>query len=90
MVISTNKLITIFQVNMQSENMRVNWFDHVRKTRKKLSKGMKGKLVSHREAMKSASQSWPNLKAKLVKKIERQRKKQIKLAVETPLKPQKK
>ena len=46
---------------------------------------MKGKLVSHREAMKSASQSWPTLKAKLVKKIERQRKKQIKLAVETPL-----
>ena len=71
---------------MQSENMRVNWFAHVRKTRKKMSKGLKkGELVSHREAMKTASQSWPNIKGKLVRKIHRQRKKLIKSAIETPM-----
>ena len=48
---------------MINENMRVNWFEHVRKTRKKLSKGLKqGKLVPHREAMKAASQTWPAIK----------------------------
>ena len=67
--------------------MRVNWFDHVRKTRKKLSKGLKqGKLVPHREAMKVASQSWPTIKVKLQKKITREKKKQIKKAMDTPLK----
>ena len=67
--------------------MRVNWFDHVRKTRKKLSKGLKqGKLVPHREAMKVASQSWPVIKLKLQKKIGREKKKQIKKAMDTPLK----
>lgn len=72
---------------MQSENMRINWFEHVRKTRKKMSKGLKGgKLVSHREAMKSASESWPALKIRLLRKIERQRKKEAKKLVETPVK----
>ena len=72
---------------MTNENMRVNWFEHVRKTRKKLSKGLKqGKLVPHREAMKAASQTWPAIKVKLTKKISRQKKKQIKKAMETPLK----
>ena len=67
--------------------MRVNWFEHVRKTRKKLSKGLKqGKLVPHREAMKAASQTWPTIKVKLTKKIARQKKKLIKKAMETPLK----
>ena len=71
---------------MLNENMRVNWFEHVRKTRKKLSKGLKqGKLVPHRDAMKAASQNWPVIKEKLKKKIARQKKKQIKAAIETPI-----
>lgn len=62
---------------MINENMRINWFEHVRKTRKKLSKGLKqGKLVPHREAMKAASQTWPAIKIKLAKKIGRQKKQQ--------------
>ena len=38
--------------------MRSAWFDHVRKTREKESRGKKVK-VTHREAMKIASASWP-------------------------------
>lgn len=64
---------------MVSENMRVNWFEHVRKTRKQMSKGMKGgKLVSHREAMKQASQTWAVLKVKLQKKVARMKRKKVK------------
>ena len=72
---------------MLNENMRVNWFEHVRKTRKKMSKGLKqGKLIPHRDAMKAASQSWPSIKAKLQKKIGRQKKKLVKKSSETQLK----
>ena len=55
--------------------MRSAWFDHVRKTREKESRGKKVK-VTHREAMKIASASWPAIKAKLQRKAERERKKQ--------------
>ena len=48
--------------------MRNHWFDHVRKTRKKLSKGQSD-LVCHRDAMKKASESWPEQKAKIKRKI---------------------
>jgi hypothetical protein len=50
--------------------MRHQWFEHVAKTRKKLSKGLK-KPVAHREAMRAASESWPARKAKLIKKQKR-------------------
>ena len=58
--------------------MRSAWFDHVRKTREKESRGKKVK-VTHREAMKIASASWPAIKAKLQRKAEREKKK-LKLA----------
>ena len=54
--------------------MRSAWFDHVRKTREKESRGKKVK-VTHREAMKIASTSWPGIKAKLQRKAEREKKK---------------
>ena len=54
--------------------MRSAWFDHVRKTREKESRGKKVK-VTHREAMKIASASWPAIKAKLQRKAEREKKK---------------
>mgnify|MGYP003715100901 CR=1 FL=1 len=59
-----------------SSTMRKNWFDHVRKTRKKMAK-QKREPVSHREAMKEASQSWGTEKAKLVKRIAREKRKKI-------------
>ena len=57
----------------KKKSMRNYWFDHVRKTRKKLSKGLPTP-VSHREAMKKASATWPELKGKLTKKIARDEK----------------
>lgn len=48
-------------------SMRVRWFDHVRKTRKKLTRDLK-QPVTHREAMQKASTTWPEIKEKLVKK----------------------
>lgn len=54
--------------------MRSAWFDHVKKTREKESRVQKTN-VTHREAMKLASQTWPTIKAKLQKKLEREKKK---------------
>ena len=53
--------------------MRNYWFDHVRKTRKKLSKGLP-ELVSHRVAMKEASESWQEMKIKVKRKLDRDKK----------------
>ena len=53
-------------------NYRKLWFQHVATTRKKLSK--KNKPCSHREAMSSASITWPKIKARLVKKAARAKK----------------
>ena len=47
-----------------AKSMRQNWFEHVRKTRVKMAKKRK-EPVTHREAMKSASDSWPKEKAKI-------------------------
>ena len=44
--------------------MRSAWFEHVRKTREKESRGKKVK-VSHRDAMKLASVTWGPVKEKL-------------------------
>ena len=54
-----------------SSAMRKHWFDHVRKTRKKMARATK-EPVSHRDAMKAASQNWSTEKAKLVKRIARE------------------
>ena len=52
-------------------NFRTSWFGHVKKTREKIAKKEKRK-VSHQEAMKSASESWPKEKAKLTRKHDRE------------------
>ena len=63
-------------------SMRQSWFEHVKKTRKKMSKGKKDQ-VSHREAMRIASTTWGVEKAKLVKKKEREARKAAKLKAAT-------
>ncbi len=65
-------------------SLRKDWFEHVRKTRKKMSRGQKD-LVDHRAAMKQASQSWPKEKEKILKRRKRDAKKQEK--VDAPKKP---
>ena len=49
--------------------MRKEWFEHVRKTRKKLSK--KDNPCSHVEAMKKASVTWADVKVKVLKRKRR-------------------
>ena len=51
--------------------MRKQWFEYVRKTRKKMARGKK-EPVSHRDAMREASQSWAAEKVKIVKRIARE------------------
>ena len=64
--------------------MRSAWFEHVRKTREKESRGKKNK-ISHRDAMKCASVTWAAVKAKLERsavrakrKAEREKKRDVK------------
>ena len=57
-----------------STSMRIHWFEHVRKTRKQLVSSRK-QPVTHQEAMREASISWPTKKEKIKKKINRQKKK---------------
>ena len=54
--------------------MRSAWFEHVRKTREKESRGKKTK-ISHRDAMKLASVSWAGVKDKLVRSQARAKRK---------------
>ena len=61
-----------------SNEMRRAWFDFVRKTRGKLSKGKKEKC-SHREAMKAASAGWVAEKQKVAKRLARAKKKAAKV-----------
>ena len=51
--------------------MRKFWFEHVRKTRKKLSKGKKDQ-ATHRQAMAAASVTWPKEKAKIERRLKRE------------------
>ena len=46
--------------------MRKGWTDHVAETRRKGNRGKK--TMSHREAMKAASVTWPKIKKRLLKK----------------------
>ena len=50
--------------------MRTAWFDHVRKVRKKLSKG-KDNACTHRKAMAEASTTWAVEKGKIQKRMVR-------------------
>ena len=54
-------------------SLRKEWFLYVSKTRKKLSRGSK-EPVSHRDAMKKASESWPKEKEKILRRIKREKK----------------
>ena len=45
--------------------MRKEWFEHVKKTRVKMNRVSKDKTVTHREAMKAASDTWAEAKAKI-------------------------
>ena len=60
-------------------SMRVHWFDHVRKIRKKLTRETK-QAVTHREAMQKASVSWPEIKEKLLRKKAREQKREAQAA----------
>ena len=61
----------------ENRSMRQHWFDHVRKTRAKMSKGKK-ETVLHRDAMKQASVSWADAKAKIERSTKRKAKKNAK------------
>ena len=51
--------------------MRKGWTDHVADTRRKGNRGKNS--MSHKEAMKAASVTWPKAKAKLERKIRKER-----------------
>ena len=46
--------------------MRKGWTDHVAETRRKGNRGKK--TMSHKDAMRAASVTWPKAKAKLERK----------------------
>ena len=48
--------------------MRNHWFDHVAKTRKKLTRARKAP-VTHREAMREASVTWGSIKDRVKKRM---------------------
>ena len=50
--------------------MRKAWTDHVGETRRKGNRGKKS--MTHREAMKAASVTWPKVKAKLERRQRKQ------------------
>ena len=72
-VVMGKDLILEYKSNMPT--LRSDWFVHVEKTRKKLSRGQK-EQVAHRVAMKAASITWPKEKEKLLRKRRREAKKQ--------------
>ena len=53
-------------------NLRSEWFIHVSEVHRKLLR--KNKDCTRREAMKSASTTWPKKKAKLLKKAAKEKK----------------
>ncbi len=50
--------------------MRNHWFEHVAKTRKKLTRARK-QPVTHREAMREASVTWTGIKDRVRKRMVR-------------------
>ena len=53
--------------------MRKEWFDFVRKTRKKLQRSSKNKDVTHQKAMSEASKLWPKEKEKIQRRLKREK-----------------
>ena len=58
------------------KSMRSQWFEHVAKTRKKMSK--KGAKATHQDAMKAASGTWAKEKIKIEKRLRREDKARLK------------
>jgi len=58
--------------------MRKEWFAFVKKTRAKLQRRDKSKKVTHQMAMAEASKIWPCEKEKIIRRIKRQEKKNLK------------
>ena len=67
--------------------MRTAWFEYVAKVRKRLQRKSKNKPVTHKEAMKIASINWPKEKAKLQRKMAREKRKSDKLKAQNPEPP---
>jgi hypothetical protein len=63
--------------NMEKLNLRKEWFVFVSKVRKQKARKTK-EPVSHRDAMKSAALEWPVEKQKIIRRHERNAKKQKK------------
>ena len=59
----------------EKSSMRKEWFDYVRKVRKKMSRGKGTPPCTHRQAMSAASESWPTEKVKIMKRIKRDERK---------------
>jgi len=59
-------------------SMRKEWFSFVAITRKKMQRKSK-EPVTHRLAMKAASLNWPAEKQKIVNRLKREERKQVKL-----------
>ena len=76
MFVYSNNKKQVKQTKSQMTSLRKEWFLYVSKTRKKMSRGCK-EPVSHREAMKKASESWPKEKEKLLRKIKREKKQNV-------------
>ena len=60
---------------IMTSNMRKEWFEHVKKTRVKMNRVSKDKTVTHREAMKAASDTWAEAKAKIERANKRKERK---------------
>ena len=59
----------------EKSSMRKEWFDYVRKVRKKMSRGKGTPPCTHRQAMSAASESWPPEEVKIQKRIKRDERK---------------
>ena len=55
--------------------MRSAWQEHVAKTRKRGNR--KGQTMTHQQAMKAASETWPKEKQKLIRRKQRECKKKL-------------
>ena len=55
--------------------MRTAWEEHVAKTRREGNRGKQ--TMSHRDAMKAASQTWAKEKAKLIRRKKRECKQKV-------------
>ena len=72
-------ILIMNSIQKMETSMRKSWFDHVRKVRAKMSKQKKTQ-VTHRDAMRSASETWPEAKQKIERAKAREARKKAKAA----------